>query len=292
MNNTITPEDALQLYIQSLISNGSSHNTIRQYNRFLQDFHIYLQEHIFNGIYDLEDIKREHIEAYACYLQDIQHNCDGTRNNKIACIRTFFSYLTELDYIPHNIASKVHVKITTKVAREALTKTETTKLLTAIDNPLLYAVISTIAYAGLRVSEVTKLSLHDVSLDQRTIHIKNGKNKKERILPISKNLYNILCQYEALALPHRYYYFASEKSGHISQQYIDKALHKYKEEAGIRRKVSAHILRHTFASTLAQHGTPLPVIQQLLGHANIKTTGIYLHAHLEDMKQAVDELYF
>lgn len=128
-----------------------------------------------------------------------------------------------------------------------LNSEEVEKLMDTIDNPLVFAIIGTILYAGLRVSEISNLSIQDVSLDEGIIHIRMGKEKKERIVPINKCLHQILSEYEQIAAPNRNYYFATASSGYVTPQYIEKYLSKYCEKAGIQKPVSAHALRYFFA---------------------------------------------
>ena len=134
-----------------------------------------------------------------------------------------------------------------KITTNFLNGEEVEKLMDAIDNPLIFAITATILHAGLRVSEITNLSMGDVSLDERTIHIRMCKGKKERVVPINKYLHKVLQEYEEIAVPDRSYYFATARSGHVTQQYVDKYLKKYGEKAGINKTVSAHVLRYTFA---------------------------------------------
>ena len=292
MSKQIKTSTAIELYISSLSAKGCSKNTIRQYKAFLNCFDEYLSGKVFNGCYDLTEIHTEHVQNYLNYLNDDLGNSDGTRDNKITCIRCFLDYLVDLEYLDRNVAKQLFIKVPKKITRTSLTKEEVEKLMNAIDKPLLFTISATIVYAGLRVSEIAKLSVQDVSLDERTIHVRMGKGKKDRIVPINKYLYQILLEYEQIALPNRFYYFGTERSGHVTQQYIDKYLSKYTEKTGITKTVSAHVLRHTFASLLAQNGAPLPAIQTMMGHSSVKTTSIYLHSDMNDMRNAVECLDF
>lgn len=292
MKNKIQIKKAVDMYISSLSAKGCSKNTIRQYASFLKDFDEFLSGKVFNGCYDLTEIRTEHVQNYLNYLKDDLGNSDGTRDNKITCIRCFLDYLVDMEYLNRNVAKQLFIKVPQKHTRTSLTAEEVEKLMDVIDKPLVFAITATIVYAGLRVSEIANLSVLDVSLKERTIHIRMGKGKKDRVVPVNKYLYQILLEYEEIALPNRFYYFATARSGHVTQQYIDKYLGKYREKAEIEKPVSAHVLRHTFASMLARNGAPLPAIQSMLGHSSVKTTSIYLHSDLSDMQKAVDCLDF
>ena len=292
MNKKISIQLAIELYISSLSAKGCSKHTIRQYASFLKVFDEYLSVNIFNGCYDLTEIKTEHIQKYLNYLKDVLGNSDSTRDDKITCIRCFLEYLVDMEYLNRNVAKKIFIKVPQKKIRTSLNQEEVERLMDVIDKPLLFAVTATILYAGLRVSEITNLYIQDVALKERIIHIRMGKGKKERIVPINNCLHQILSEYEKIAVPNRIFYFATERSGHVTQQYVDKCLGRYREDAGIQKPVSAHVLRHTFASLLARNGAPLPAIQSMLGHSSVKTTSIYLHSDLSDMQDAVNGLDF
>lgn len=292
MSKNIQMKKAIEIYVASLSAKGCSKHTIRQYGAFLKGFDEYLSGTVFNGCYYITDIQTEHVQQYSNYLKDELGNSDGTRDNKITCIRCFLDYLVDMEYLNRNVAKKIFVKVPKKTTRNSLTAEEVEKFMSVIDKPLILAISATIVYAGLRVSEVTSLTVQDVSLKERIIHIRMGKGKKERVVPINNGLYQILSEYEEIAVPDRTLYFATGRSGHVTQQYVDKCLAQYKQLAGIEKPLSAHVLRHTFASLLARNGASLPAIQSMMGHSSVKTTSIYLHSDMNDMKNAVDVLDF
>lgn len=157
-----------------------------------------------------------------------------------------------------------------------------------IDKKLIKVAVMTLAYTGLRISELTEMKLRDVDLVNKTLKV-TGKGNKQRIVSISDNLYAILKDYlKQLHPKNSDYFFATQKTGRLSSQYINKILRTSTEAAGIMKKVSAHTLRHSFASHLIRSKVDVATLQRLLGHTNVRTTSVYLHTDYDQLKEAVN----
>ena len=146
-----------------------------------------------------------------------------------------------------------------------------------IDNPK-HRLILMIAYgAGLRVSEVVNLKWEDILLDERKIHIKNAKGKKDRMVMLPQTLVNMLVQYREL-YPSKDYVIKGQVAGMpYSTNSVQKIMARALAKCGMSKKGSVHNLRHSFATHLLDAGTDIRYVQQLLGHKDIKTTMIYSH---------------
>ncbi|MBN2095868.1 tyrosine-type recombinase/integrase [Candidatus Peregrinibacteria bacterium] len=155
-----------------------------------------------------------------------------------------------------------------------LTKDEILRILDHIRNPK-HRLLVALAYgSGLRVSEVVSLRAKDVSLAERTIHIKEAKGKKDRISIVSEKLMGEL---ESLVMGRRPndYLFESERGGRLTTRTAGKIFSRAKKEAGIIKDATFHSLRHSFATHLLENGTDIRYVQSLLGHNNIRTTQLY-----------------
>lgn len=134
---------------------------------------------------------------------------------------------------------------------------------------------STLYGTGLRLGEACRIQTRDIDASRGVIHIRNGKGGKDRLVGLSPLLLELLRTYWQYERPTAPWLFASRTGNHFSGKPIGKALADAAKRAGIDKRVTAHTLRHCFATHLIEEGTELRVIQVLLGHASIKTTTRY-----------------
>src|SRR5690606_17962462 len=135
----------------------------------------------------------------------------------------------------------------------------------------------TLFYTGMRIGECLNLRLGDIDLAQNTIRVVNGKGKKDRTIPINKDLAPLLAHYIAHERPavDTDYLFATAKSGSITAAYVNRVIKDTVTALGWTKNVTAHVLRHSFASNLIKKGVNIVHVQKLLGHSNLKVTSIY-----------------
>lgn len=147
--------------------------------------------------------------------------------------------------------------------------------------------------AGLRVSEVTRLEIQDIDSDRMLIKIKQGKGKKDRYVMLANSILLQLRDYFKEYRPCRWLFEGATKQNHISERTIQKIFKTVCSNAGIRKKVSVHSLRHSFATHLLENGTDIRYIQELLGHSSSKTTEIYTHVskkNITNIKSPFDDI--
>lgn len=160
---------------------------------------------------------------------------------------------------------------------DVLSATEVEAFLEALQKPV-YRVFCTLLYAtGLRLSEALALETRDIDRGRGVIIVRHGKGARQRLVMLSPRLYAVLRAYWAQERPPAPYLFSSKETGRpISRDAVRKAMRQAAESAGIeRRRVTPHLLRHSFATQLLEHGTDLRTIQVLLGHASIVSTVRY-----------------
>ncbi len=138
-----------------------------------------------------------------------------------------------------------------------------------------HKLIIALAYAGgLRVSEVVSLKVQDIDIDALTLIVRQGKGKKDRLTVLSKRIISDLS--EMINGKHSFdYVFESERGGKLTVTTVQKVFSKCLEKSGVKKPVTFHSLRHSFATHLLENGTDIRYIQELLGHQNIRTTQIY-----------------
>lgn len=157
-----------------------------------------------------------------------------------------------------------------------LSKQEVEKIFRQIHNRKHHAILSTIYASGLRISEVIRLKIRDIDSQRMVLVIRQSKGKKDRQVPLSKQLLKELRTYYQLYKP-KDYLFEGERGGAYSKSSIQQIFRKAKKGAGIQKKATVHTLRHSYATHLLESGTDLRMIQVLLGHNSVKTTEIYTH---------------
>ncbi len=163
-----------------------------------------------------------------------------------------------------------------------LAQSEVERLLEALERPKYRVFFTTVYATGLRVSEAARLETRDIDARRNVIHVRHGKGQKERFVMLSPRLLTILRAYWSLERPPAPWLFASNTGeGHLSPTTARHALGRAAAKAGIGKKVTPHVLRHSFATHLLEGGTDLRVIQVLLGHGSIKSTTRYARVSTE-----------
>lgn len=151
-----------------------------------------------------------------------------------------------------------------------------------------------IAYScGLRVSEVANLKVTDIDSKRMIVFIRQGKGKKDRITTLSVKMLEALREYYKEYRPKIWLFENPTKDGHISNRTLQVIFNKAKDKAGIRKEATFHSLRHSYATHLLEQGVDLRFIQELLGHANSKTTERYTHVSrrsLQNIRNPLDNL--
>ncbi len=177
---------------------------------------------------------------------------------------------------------------------EVLSKEEVQRIIKATTNLKHKALLSIIYSCGLRIGEALNLKLKDLDKNRKLIRIEQAKGKKDRYVPYSDKLRVLLREYyEKWEIRPKVYLFEGQYGGRYSQRSAGIVLHEAMQKCGIRKKVSLHGLRHSFATHLLEAGTDVRYIQEILGHNSIKTTMIYAHVSnkkLNEIKSPLDDL--
>ena len=158
-----------------------------------------------------------------------------------------------------------------------LSREEVKALLEAPKNLGHRAILATMYSAGLRVSEATNLKVSDLDRDRKVIHVRGGKGNKDRQVMFAESLRDVLVAYWRWKRPTDWLFPGAIPGRPISREAVFETCQKAARRAGIAKPVHPHSLRHAFATHLLDDGVSLLVIQNLLGHANLKTTARYLH---------------
>jgi len=154
------------------------------------------------------------------------------------------------------------------------------------------AVLTLLYSSGMRIGEVINLRIEDVDSERMFIHIRKGKGAKDRMVPLASNVLELLRDYYKTYKP-REYLFNGEENSQYSPTSIRQVLRRAVRKSFIKKTVTPHTLRHSYATHLLERGTDLRYIQVLLGHSSVKTTEIYTHVsnkNLQLVKSPIEEM--
>jgi len=179
---------------------------------------------------------------------------------------------------------RLRTSISVEQARRLLAATE--------DSPRDYALIATLLYTGARCNEATSLNVGDIDFRQQTVFIRKAKGGKQRLLSLHPQLAATLEPYLSTipAFPDSALFW-SRNGRRLSNRQVRRLVSALGRRIGVPW-LDTHTLRHTFASQLLEVSVDLKTIQQLLGHASLGTTEIYLHPTMERLREAVERLEF
>jgi site-specific recombinase XerD len=171
-----------------------------------------------------------------------------------------------------------------------LTQGEAVRLIDAASNLFHRAMLMTVYSTGMRRAEMCQLKVEDIDSDRMLIHIRQGKGRRDRDVPLSPKLLETLRQYWLWMRPKTYLFpgtvNGSRADKPITAKMLWEACREAAQRAGITKSVRPHLLRHSYATHLLEGGADLPTVQALLGHADLKPTSIYLHLSERHLKAA------
>lgn len=201
------------------------------------------------------------------------------KQNKKYSSQTINLYLNAIKFFYREII-KSPQKIDLKFAKRSkklpivLSREEVKNIIGVIKNPKHRLIISLAYGAGLRISEAINLKTEDVNLEELTIHLRCAKGKKDRITVFPEKIKNEIANF-LLNKNRGEFVFISERGGKLSTRTAQKIFENALKKSKIKKDATFHSLRHSFATHLLENGTDVRYVQELLGHANIRTTQIY-----------------
>ena len=267
--------------------------TILNYKDDIEEFIDYIES---EGL-EFKDIVYSDIRFYLMYLKDNKHDDNSSIDRKLSSLRGFYKYLANNNIVQTNVFSLVNgVKKAKKLPR-FFEYNELEELFNAcnLDNALGQRdrLILEMLYAtGVRVGELVNVKIEDIDESSRTILIL-GKGNKERYVTYGDYCSEILDLYlkegyAKLNINNSPYLFLNSKGGRISDRGIRYILDQIIKKTSIKKNISPHMIRHSFATHLLNAGADLLSVQKLLGHESIKATQIYTHVTTDRLK----EVYF
>ena len=233
-----------------------------------------------------EQLGAEEVRSYLLHLTDEKKLSWSTINQAICGIR--FLYIKVLDR-PLEVGKVAHQKRQRRLP-SVLSAQEIIQLIEAAANLRERAILMALYSGGLRLRELIELEIADIDSTAMRIRLRAGKGGKERYVVLSVTLLEVLRQYFREFCPKRWLFYTGKPEHQIKPRSIQRMVGEIAVRAGLRKRVSPHTLRHSFATHLLDHGTNLVYIQELLGHKSLKTTLLYTHVSRQSLDKVVSPL--
>jgi len=279
-------------FIEALINREMSKETTDGYRKDMEMVSNFLEKK-YNGIVMLEDPVTQDFEDYLTMLLKEKNYQPASVNRHLNTLRSFYKTALKKGWTKENKVAAIDQLKVNRKERTFINDEEYATLIDSINHETIKAIIPTLFYTGLRISECLSMTLEDVNLTEKNILVQKGKGNKQRKIPISVKLLPILEAYKNKTRP-KYvdseYFFALSKTGRVSDQYVNRVLNETTKKLGWKKKVTCHVFRHSFASNLVRNNVHIVQIQHLLGHEDLKTTSIYVHSLYEQLSEAIDTL--
>ncbi len=288
-------EDKIEDYILELDIQSYSSNTLKTYQSIINSFYAFIQEN--NKIKDEKGMLR----VFKKYIQHLKRDKEVSQNY-IYLVTVVLKKFFEFSEI--GIYTEIKAPKRTKALPKSLNEQEVHDLIHARDNEydpektnpqnitrLRNKLILTLLYStGLRVSELINLKLTAIDPKERTIRVR-GKGEKDRVVIFDNDTLELINEYVSKRSVDNEYLFVSQKNHKLTSRYVQLMIKEYALRANITKKVTPHILRHSFATHLLKNGVDIRAIQQLLGHSNLSTTQIYTSVDMHTLKDVYDDAW-
>ncbi|MFH1825520.1 MAG: site-specific tyrosine recombinase XerD [Candidatus Firestonebacteria bacterium] len=269
-----------------------SENTVNSYKLDLKLFFNFLEK---RKIKNIDSVEKTHIFEYLSFLKEKHASQSVARN--LSSLKTFYKFLTmELD-VKENVVSDIETPKLMRKLPETLSEKDVKELIEceeagSDEGVRDRAIIELLYAAGIRVSELANLKLQNYDPNNQYIRCM-GKGNKERIIPIGKAACDWIDKYLETVRKNVVYkkhstddtLFLNKKGEKFSRVWIWKIIKKRVRLTGIKKKVTPHTLRHSFATHLLKGGADLRAVQEMLGHSSISTTQIYTHIDRSRLKE-------
>ncbi len=256
-----------------------SKSTIDTYTFFIADFIN------FHTKTPLQELTNRHVELFieTVFIE---------RNYAVSSQRQFISALKVfIVFYPHTKINELSLERPKKSKKlpNVLSQEEVLEIIRCTQNLKHRAIIALLYSCGLRISELINLKLIDFHIERKQLVVKSGKGRKDRYVSLADSFLPLLSNYYYSYKP-KVYFVEGQKGGKYSPEAVRQFLRKSCAKAGIKKPVSPHTLRHSYATHLLENGVDIRYIQSLLGHARPETTMIYTHVKRKDLMEIQNPL--
>ncbi|MDF2552854.1 MAG: integrase [Chryseobacterium sp.] len=271
-----------------------SPHTITSYRRDLDDFYsFYLKTE------SSENISKADKKVIRNFIVELSENNISKRsiNRKLSSLRSFYLFLLRLGEIEvsplETITSlKFYAEKQIPMSQEEMEVLQT-DVMDKADNILDRCIIEVLYQTGIRKAELCGLIFESVNLEVQQLKIL-GKGNKERYIPISEDLANLLLNYLQIRKPQqefKSYFFVNKKGKKLTEKFVYVVVNKYLSLVTSKRKTSPHILRHSFATHVLDNGAEISKVKKILGHSSLASTQVYTNANIEQLKKVFNQAH-
>lgn len=267
-------------YRSYLIGERKSRHTVKQYTHLARNFLVFLDKPV-------SSVTPDDVEKYKSYLVTTKKYSKSSQHLAVNAIRLLLksnNIPVPLNLTPPRKSRKMPVYLSQKEASLLLKSSR--------DDSRKHAIVSTLMYSGVRVSELCSLDLDDVDLDENILLIRSGKGDKGRIVVVPDDCTKAIRSYLRLRskmAPPTKSLFVSNKKSRYDTSTIERIIREVTQLAGIKKRVTPHVLRHTLATSIMRNGGDIRFIQEILGHASVATTQIYTHIDENTLKEMYEK---
>lgn len=275
--------EILKTYTDLLIGRRYSWSTVKTYTQY---FKVFVEA---MGVVAVPHLDASVIQDY-CNQIAKQHIALSTLNQHINAIKFYYEHVLKRS----RMIMEVQRPRKEQKLPVVLSQGEVRLLFEQIKNPKHQLMVFLAYSSGMRVSEVCHLKVKDMDRQRMMIHIRGSKNNKDRMVPLSRNIVVLLDQYVKENDVKDWLFEGQWKGEPYTSSSLSKVFQRARKSAGIRKEATFHALRHSYATHLLESGTDVRLIQELLGHSDIKTTLRYTHVSnqlLSKVKSPFDQLF-
>jgi integrase/recombinase XerC len=271
-----------------------SEHTLTSYKKDLEDFLSFVMNT--EGSQNLVQVDKKVIRNFLVHLTENNFQ-KRSINRKLSTLRSFYHYLLKIGEIKvsplESVSSlKFYPEKQIPISEEEMN--DLSEILAQDEEHLLEkTIIETLYQTGMRKAELCNLLYENISFSTNEIKVK-GKGNKERIIPISTHLAEFLNEYKLLRKPkpeYEIYFFIQANGKKLTEKFVYSVVNRYLSIVTSKKKKSPHILRHSFATHVLNHGAEISKVKKLLGHSSLASTQVYTNGNIEQLKKVFNQAH-